>query len=124
MTQVLSRSHLNFLGLVLDDGLLVLQRGFQLLVPLQQRLPEFRRQLEICKRSKKGKVSNQRVSQMTANKFTRSLNKVVEKDAVLATVLHRKIWTRNRSIQPSSKPADGMTVSAAAVSMHALSVSR
>ena len=44
------KSYLNFLRLVLDDGLLVLQRGFQLLVALQQGLPQFRRQLEVCKR--------------------------------------------------------------------------
>ena len=49
-----ARSYLNFLRLVLDDGLLVLQRGFQLLVSLQQRLPEFRSELEICKQSQIG----------------------------------------------------------------------
>ena len=49
-----ARSYLNFLGLVLNDGLLVLQRRFQLLVSLQQRLPEFSRELEICKRRKTG----------------------------------------------------------------------
>lgn len=39
--------HLNLLRLVVYDGLLVLERGLQILVALQQRLTELGRELEV-----------------------------------------------------------------------------
>ena len=63
-------SHLDFLRLVLDDGLLVLQRGFQLLVPLQQRLSEFRRELEIWKERRR--LSSLKVIHSTHQKNCRA----------------------------------------------------
>ena len=39
--------HLDLLTLVVDDGLLLLQARLQLLVPLQESLPQLGRQLEV-----------------------------------------------------------------------------
>ena len=40
--------HLNLLQLILDDCLLLPDGGLQLLVPLQQRVAQLRRQLQVC----------------------------------------------------------------------------
>ena len=40
-------AHLNFHRLIIDDGLLMLERKFQLLVPLKERLPELGGELQI-----------------------------------------------------------------------------
>lgn len=48
MQQIYSRTHLDLLGLIFDDDLMLLEGALQLFVPLQQRLAQFGGQLQIC----------------------------------------------------------------------------